>query len=93
MGGAWLGGTVARAPPAVRNYLGLALFSQAGVAVGLALAIAQEFSHAGAEAEAVGNLVVSVIAATTFLVQIIGPPCVKLAISRAGEIPAPGGPQ
>jgi NhaP-type Na+/H+ or K+/H+ antiporter len=87
MGGAWLGGTVTRAPTAVRRYLGLSLFSQAGVAVGLALAIAQEFSHEGPEAQATGSLVVNVIAATTFIVQVIGPPFVKFAISRAGEIP------
>lgn len=88
MSGAFLGGTLGKATPAVRNYLGFALFSQAGVAVGLALAIAQEFSHGGAAAQEVGALVVNVIAATTFLVQVIGPPFVKFAISRAGEIPS-----
>ncbi len=88
MAGAWLGGAVVRASAVVRNYLGFALFSQAGVAVGLALAVAQEFSHAGPEAQAVGGLVVNVIAATTFLVQLVGPPFVKFAIARAGEIPS-----
>jgi Kef-type K+ transport system membrane component KefB len=85
--GAWAGASLVRADTCVRKYLGFALFSQAGVAVGLALAIAQEFSHAGPEANAVGTSVVNIIAATTFLVQIIGPPMVKFAISRAGEIP------
>lgn len=88
MSGAWLGGTAVRAAATVRHYLGFALFSQAGVAVGLALAIAQEFSRAGPHAQEVGTLVVNVIAATTFLVQIVGPPFVKFAISRAGEIPS-----
>jgi len=87
MAGAWAGGTLVGAARPVRKYLGFALFSQAGVAVGLALAIAQEFGRAGPEAAAVGTSVVNVIAATTFLVQIIGPPMVKFAISRAGEIP------
>ncbi len=87
MSGAWAGSTAVRAAPAVRKYLGFALFSQAGVAVGLALAIAQEFDDAGPEAQAIGTLVVNLIAATTFIVQIIGPPMVKFAISRAGEIP------
>jgi len=85
--GSWAGASLARAEPSVRKYLGFALFSQAGVAVGLALAIAQELGSAGPEASAVGTSVVNVIAATTFLVQIIGPPMVKFAISRAGEIP------
>ena len=45
--GATLGARFSGAPESVRKYLGFALFSQAGVAVGLALAIAQEFSLAG----------------------------------------------
>lgn len=88
MGGVWLGGTLSNAPPSVRKYLGYALFSQAGVAVGLALAVAQEFSQSTPAAQEMGTFVVNVIAATTFLVQIIGPPFVKFAISRAGEIPS-----
>lgn len=87
MGGAWLGATLVGAVAPVRKFLGFALFSQAGVAVGLALAIAQEFSQAGPRAQAAGTLIVNVIAATTFLVQIIGPPFVKFAIARAREIP------
>ena len=88
MGGAWLGATAVGAADSVRRYLGCALFSQAGVAVGLALAIAQEFHDGSREAQETGTLVVNVIAATTFLVQIIGPPFVKFAIARAGEIPS-----
>lgn len=88
MGGVWIGATLSKAPPTVRKYLGYALFSQAGVAVGLALAVAQEFSQSSPAAQEMGTFVVNVIAATTFLVQIIGPPFVKFAISRAGEIPS-----
>jgi len=90
MAGAWLGGTVSGAPEPVRKYLGFALFSQAGVAVGLALDVAQRFAQAGPAAQEMGSFVINVIGATTFLVQIIGPPFVKFAIARAGEIPAPG---
>ncbi|MGE0431371.1 MAG: cation:proton antiporter [Planctomycetota bacterium] len=85
--GSWAGGGLVRAPAAVRNYLGFALFSQAGVAIGLALAIAQELHNGGPAAQAVGTQVVTVIAATTFVVQLIGPPFEKFAVSRAGEIP------
>jgi Kef-type K+ transport system membrane component KefB len=84
--GAWLGGLAGRAAPVVRNNLGLGLLSQAGVAIGLALASAARFSPYGAEGEALGTLVINVITATTFIVQIIGPICVKLAITRAGEV-------
>jgi Kef-type K+ transport system membrane component KefB len=84
--GAWLGGTLGGARQAVRNNLGLGLLSQAGVAIGLALASYDRFCIYGEAGEALGSMVLSVITATTFLVQIIGPIGVKLAISRAGEI-------
>jgi Kef-type K+ transport system membrane component KefB len=70
----------------VGAWLGLGLLSQAGVAIGLALASASRFSAYGEEGKALGPLIINVITATTFVVQIIGPICVKLAISRAGEI-------
>jgi Kef-type K+ transport system membrane component KefB len=84
--GAWLGGTVGGAQPAVRNNLGLGLLSQAGVAIGLALSSAGRFAAYGAEGQALGALIINVITATTFVVQIIGPISVKLAITRAGEV-------
>jgi Kef-type K+ transport system membrane component KefB len=84
--GAWLGGTLGGAEPAVRNNLGLGLLSQAGVAIGLALASASRFSAYGPEGVALGALIVNVITATTFVVQIVGPICVKFAITRAGEV-------
>ncbi len=85
-GGAWLGGTVGRAPATVRDNLGLGLLSQAGVAIGLALASAARFSVHGEEGQALGALIINVITATTFVVQVIGPIGVKLAIRRAGEV-------
>jgi len=84
--GAWLGGTLGDAEPAVRNNLGLGLLSQAGVAIGLALSSADRFCVYGEEGELLGSLILSVITATTFVVQIFGPIGVKVAISRAGEI-------
>jgi Kef-type K+ transport system membrane component KefB len=85
--GAFGGAKLSHSPDTVRKYLGFALFSQAGVAIGLALDTYQNFSHYGAAGNQIGNTIINVIAATTFIVQIIGPPSVKYAISRAGEIP------
>jgi Kef-type K+ transport system membrane component KefB len=85
--GSLLGATISGAQSAVKKYLGFALFSQAGVAVGLALDIYQHFGQFGSTGEHLGHTIINVIAATTLLVQIIGPPSVKFAISRAGEIP------
>jgi Kef-type K+ transport system membrane component KefB len=84
--GAWVGGYLGGAEPTVRDNLGLGLLSQAGVAIGLALASSRRFSVYGDEGQALGALVINVITATTFVVQIAGPICVKLAIRRAGEI-------
>jgi hypothetical protein len=50
------------------------------------LASASRFSQYGEEGQALGNLVINVITATTFVVQIIGPIAVKFAITRAGEV-------
>ncbi|MBU2591280.1 MAG: fructose PTS transporter subunit IIA [Nitrospinota bacterium] len=86
LGGSYVGAVHAKSAEAVRKYLGVTLFSQAGVAIGLAIAIYQTFSTLGPEGERVGNLVINVIAGTTFFVQMIGPPCVKYGVSKAGEI-------
>ncbi len=84
--GAWLGGKLGGAEPVVYNNLGFGLLSQAGVAMGLAIASAERFSAFGAEGQVLADLVINVICATTFVVQLIGPIFVKFAISRAGEI-------
>ncbi|MFH0964228.1 MAG: cation:proton antiporter [Planctomycetota bacterium] len=78
--GAWLGALWASAAASVRRYLGLCLFSQAGVAIGLSILAAHNLPADMAQT------VLIVITGTTLLVQIIGPPCVKLAIQNAGEV-------
>jgi Kef-type K+ transport system membrane component KefB len=83
--GAWVGGWLARSDPKVRDNLGLALLSQAGVAIGLALASSTRFAEFGPAGEDLAELVLNVITATTFVVQLIGPMLVKVAIVRAGE--------
>ncbi len=84
--GAWLGGTLGRAEPTVRDNIGLGLLTQGGVAIGLALNCQCRFAELGPEGDALGTLVLAVITATTFIVEIIGPIGVKIAIRRAGEI-------
>ncbi len=78
--GSWLGGLIAKAPPAVRRYLGICLFSQAGVAVGLSLLASQRFGNG------MGEAIVLIVTLTTFLVQVIGPVLVKTGVSKAGEV-------
>jgi hypothetical protein len=64
----------------------LGLLSQAGVAVGLALASAERFSVLGPKGEAFGAMVINVVTTSTFILQIIGPIGVKFAITRAEEV-------
>lgn len=85
MAGAWFGAFVSKANKNVRKYLGLCLFSQAGVAIGLAMVINHNFSLLGPEGKEIGALVLNIITATTFIVQLVGPVCVKFAITRADE--------
>jgi len=60
--GARCGSAWTHSPPAVRKYLGLCLFSQAGVAVGLAILAGDRFTGD------IGTAVVAIVTATTFLV-------------------------
>jgi len=84
--GSYLGARLSHASASVRKYLGFALFSQAGVAIGLALDVYEHFRHFGPQGAHMGHTVINVITASTFLVQVIGPPSVKYAIGKAGEI-------
>ena len=90
--GSILGAKVGRAEPVVAKYTGFGLFSQAGVAIGLALAASHEFERFGGAAAAIGHDIIAIITATTFVVQIIGPPFIKYAIVKAGEAHAPSRP-
>ncbi|MFP4131369.1 MAG: cation:proton antiporter [Thiohalospira sp.] len=79
-GGAALGAHLGGAPPLVARWIGLGLAPQAGVAVGLALTLAE---HPGfAET---GSIVVNVVLAAVLINEIIGPLAASLALRRAGE--------
>jgi Kef-type K+ transport system membrane component KefB len=78
--GAWFGSYISKAPDQVRKYLGMCLFSQAGVAIGLSILASERFGGN------IGEAIILIVTSTTFLVQIIGPPFVKLGVKKAGEI-------
>jgi len=78
--GANFGARISGAPKSVQKYLPLCLFSQAGVAIGLSILASHYFPGD------IGNIIVIVITTTTFIVQIIGPPLVKLAVTKAREV-------
>jgi Kef-type K+ transport system membrane component KefB len=86
MGGAYIGATISKSAAVIRNYLGLGILSQAGVAIGLAIMVTKDFSPHGELGADIGLLVVNTIAATTIIFEIIGPITTKIAIQKANEI-------
>ena len=78
--GSRLGARITHAPDSVRKYLPFCLLSQAGVAIGLSIAAGNDF------ADSVGPQIMLIITATTFIVQILGPICVKYGVQKAGEV-------
>lgn len=77
-GGAFLGGLVTRAPAKTRNFLGLGLIPQAGVAIGLAAMGARIFESSGMTMEA--TALTTIILASSILYELIGPGCAKLGL-------------
>ena len=79
--GAFFGCLWTGKPPKVRNFLGLALIPQAGIAIGLAALGARTL---GGEA---GNALETVVLASSVLYELIGPACGKLALRLSGSFP------
>jgi len=77
--GSKVGSYISGAPKTVRRYLPLALFSQAGVAIGLSILAAHYFPGK------IGDTLIVVITATTFFLQLIGPSFTKFAVTKAQE--------
>jgi len=80
MAGANIGARVSGASTSVKRYLPFSLYSQAGVAIGLSILAAQHFPGE------VGDVILVVITATTFITQLIGPFFTKMAVTKAGEV-------
>lgn len=72
--GAFLGCLVTKKPRETRNYFGLALIPQAGVAIGLAAVGARTL---GGE---VGNALETIILASSVLYELVGPAAAKLSL-------------
>jgi Kef-type K+ transport system membrane component KefB len=78
--GASLMATATKADINVRKFLGFGLLSQIGVAVGLAIVISHEFSGTN-----IGDMVITILLATTVITEIVGPLMTKFAVVRSGE--------
>ncbi len=78
--GARIGAKITHAPETVYRFLPWCLLSQAGVAIGLSIAASNDFP------ESIGPQIMLIITATTFIVQLLGPVCVKHGVTKAGEV-------
>jgi Kef-type K+ transport system membrane component KefB/CBS domain-containing protein len=85
--GAYYAARVSGAAESVRKYSGLGLFAQGGVAVGLSIMASQRLGEVPVtEGMSLGDMVVFGVTATTLIVQVIGPPAVKMSVRLGGEI-------
>jgi Kef-type K+ transport system membrane component KefB len=79
-GGAFLGSALIKADKNVRNYIGLALIPQAGIAIGLAAMADRTLGGS------VGENLQTIILASSILYELIGPACAKLSLYLSGSI-------
>lgn len=77
--GAAFGAKLGQASATVQKYLGLGLVPQAGVAIGVALLVQQDFPE-------IAGFVTTIILGSVVVYEIIGPFCSKMAITKAGEV-------
>jgi Kef-type K+ transport system membrane component KefB len=85
IGGTCSAAALSKAEPKLQKYLGFAILSQAGVAIGLAALVAAELHAYGSTGIYLGSLALTIITATTVVFEIIGPIGTRFAITKAGE--------
>ncbi|RKZ02375.1 MAG: cation:proton antiporter [Candidatus Hydrothermota bacterium] len=78
--GAFTGALIGRMDKKIRNYIGLGLVPQAGVALGLAILVRNEFR------ESIGPAFLTVIIAATIISELVGPIFTKYALTKVGEV-------
>ncbi|MBO7178018.1 MAG: hypothetical protein J6V69_02850, partial [Clostridia bacterium] len=76
---------VTKADKNVKNYLGITLLPQAGVAIGMAQTVASEPSLAS-----ISHSIVTVVFCATLIYEIVGPLLTKICLVKAGEIKEKG---
>lgn len=79
--GAYLSCLLMKTSREIRNYIGLALIPQAGVAIGLA------FLGERMLPEPMGKLLLTIILSSSVLYEMVGPVCAKAALVFSGCIP------
>ena len=72
----------------VRKYLGITLFPQAGVALGMAIKVSESFKTP--DTALVGTIVTNIVLFSVLIYEIVGPFLTKISLEKAGEIDPEG---
>jgi Kef-type K+ transport system membrane component KefB len=78
--GVYIGGKVSKSDKSIQKYLGLALFPQAGIAIGLALSLSNELGF-----EQIAPIMLNAIIATTMVHELLGPLFTTYVVKLSGE--------
>ncbi|MCM1534222.1 MAG: cation:proton antiporter, partial [Corallococcus sp.] len=78
------GAAITKSDKNVRRYLGITLFPQAGVAIGMAHMCYKEFEKAGMPD--IGKKIVTITMCAVMIYELVGPVLTKWALTKAGEI-------
>lgn len=95
--GSRLGAALGKVEKKIKNWIGLGILSQAGVAIGLALMVKSEFAGIGevidgagdsaiTTGDQIGSIILTTVTATCIFFELVGPILTKVALSKAGEI-------
>lgn len=88
--GVYIGAALSRSEKTIRKYLGLCMFPQAGVSLGLILFVqASPVSTAMTDHQVMlTNTLVNIILLSVFINQLIGPPIAKYAVIKGNKMEA-----
>jgi Kef-type K+ transport system membrane component KefB len=75
--GSWVGGGIAAADRATRNWMGMALLPQAGVALGMALVASEHFPQ-------YRDVILPVVIGSTVFFEFLGPVMTRVSLRHAG---------
>ena len=91
--GARVGALFGHMDKKIKNWIGLGILSQAGVAIGLSLIVKHEFAGLGrmlangqTTGDVIGTTVITTVTATCLFFEIIGPILTRIALKKTGEI-------
>lgn len=87
-GGVWIGCRMAGSPKPIRDYLGICMLPQAGVAIGLVLLIeaSPAMNALPMSLRPLISTMVNIILLSVFVNELIGPPLSRFAIIRGNEM-------